>query len=71
MSCRPSRVRFARRVLKAYSQKGMMSECAVGESGRGKVMYAHVNGMELRGWEVEVEDAGRFEGIGSYWIRNT
>jgi hypothetical protein len=48
-----------------------MSECAVGESGRGKVMYAHVNGMELRGWEVEVEDAGRFEGSGSYWIRNT
>jgi hypothetical protein len=48
-----SRVRFARRVLKAYSRKGMMSERAVGESGRGKVMYAHVNGMEMRGWKVE------------------
>jgi hypothetical protein len=28
-------------------------------SGRG---YAHVNGMEMRGWEREVEDAGRVEG---------
>jgi hypothetical protein len=66
-----SRVRFARRVLKAYSRKGMMSECAVGESGRGKVMYAHVNGMEMRGWEEELEDAGRFEGSRSYWIGYT
>ena len=52
---------FPRRVLKAYSQKGMMSECAVGESGRGKVMYAHVNGMEMRGWKVEVEGGGSRE----------
>jgi hypothetical protein len=49
----------------------MMSECAVGESGRGKVMYAHVNGMEMRGWEEELEDAGRFEGSRSYWIGYT